>query len=325
MSPKRRPVLLLGPAADPQLDAVGRALAARGVPHVKLDGATLDQGTPCTWTAQNALLGTLDLLNVHAVYVRQIPLAWPPLGTRDDTPVVLAGWMTPYMLSREREAFWRAVLMAWKDRGIRVLNPPVADRVAQNKPHQLDVARRLGVPVPETCITNDIQALRAFCRKHGDVAVKPLDGGALTQRLGSTVPRAMQRALAAAPVIAQRFIPGDDVRLYMLGNRVLSCARIVLKAPADDFRADPDYQAGRALYERVNLPGTLLGKATAWMRACGLVFAGLDLKRAPGGAFTFLEMNSSPIFMDQQDKTGDDLAGGLAGWLAAPRRLTRRS
>ena len=42
------------------------------------------------------------------------------------------------------------------------MNPPAADEVGQRKVRQLQLARRVGLSVPDTLITNDPSSARAF-------------------------------------------------------------------------------------------------------------------------------------------------------------------
>jgi len=46
------------------------------------------------------------------------------------------------------------------------VSDPNKQRTAENKIVQLDAARRVGLRVPDTIISNDPDSVRAFCRKH---------------------------------------------------------------------------------------------------------------------------------------------------------------
>ncbi|HVE84689.1 MAG TPA: hypothetical protein VND93_17655, partial [Myxococcales bacterium] len=48
------------------------------------------------------------------------------------------------------------------------------------------------------------------------------------------------------------------------------------------------------------------------VRACGLVVAGVDLKRA-GERWTFLEINGAPRYLDVEEKTGDAITAAIIG------------
>ncbi|MBI5498137.1 MAG: hypothetical protein HY904_24255 [Deltaproteobacteria bacterium] len=298
-------VVLVGPPGDAQVRAVTRALGGRAE---LLDVSALAHGEPFTLDPARPPLPA-------AVYVRALPSTFPPLRPgADGRALVAERWLTPFMLARERADVVTGLLLEWHARGVRLLNPPGPGGFAQNKLQQLLCGQRLGVPLPRTRVTNDPAAARAFIRRHRQVIAKPASGGALARVVG---PREPLHALRASPVILQERIPGDDVRLFLLGGRVLSCRALRLPgAPVVDFRGSAAYQAGRATYEPVRLPADIRRAAVAWARANGLVLAGVDLRRTPRGRLVFLECNSSPIWLDQEEKTGDSVTAAVAAWLA---------
>ena len=51
------------------------------------------------------------------------------------------------------------------------------------------------------------------------------------------------------------------------------------------------------------------------MRACGLVFSGIDFILQADGRWVFLEANSSPIYMDIEQKTKSPITDALADFL----------
>lgn len=323
---RRAAVLLVGRQTDPQLRAVAAALDALGAPHHTVDGHQL-----CVGGSLQISLGSGPprvrwqgrvLARPAAVYLRSLPGVWPPVGHADDgQPVVLARWMVPYMQSREREAALGGLLQHWHAQGVPMLNPPAASRAVQNKPHQLMTATALGVPVPPTLLTNHPDAAERFARTHRKAIAKPVGGGAHTLMLHAPLSKAQRTAVAASPVLVQKQAPGQDVRLYLLAGRMVSCAALDLPdGPWTDFRQSPAYQLGNARYVSLSPPRSVVAHARRWARACNLVFAGMDLRLSSRGRWVFLEANASPIFMDQQEKTGDDIAGALAGWLAGQTR-----
>jgi glutathione synthase/RimK-type ligase-like ATP-grasp enzyme len=54
-------------------------------------------------------------------------------------------------------------------------------------------------------------------------------------------------------------------------------------------------------------------------RRCSLRFAGIDIKRTPEGRHVFLELNSSPIYLDVEWKLGHPISRAIAE-LALGRR-----
>jgi glutathione synthase/RimK-type ligase-like ATP-grasp enzyme len=47
------------------------------------------------------------------------------------------------------------------------------------------------------------------------------------------------------------------------------------------------------------------------------VFAGIDLKHTPNGEWLFLELNSSPVYLDVERKLGHPISEALADLLIA--------
>jgi glutathione synthase/RimK-type ligase-like ATP-grasp enzyme len=86
-----------------------------------------------------------------------------------------------------------------------------------------------------------------------------------------------------------------------------------------DFRADPLYSDGKAHYERVVLPSHVEEVCKAAGRDCGLPFAGIDIKHSLSDQWFFLELNSSPIYLDVERKLGDPISRALADYLLTHR------
>ena len=185
----------------------------------------------------------------------------------------------------------------------------------QSKPLQLELLRRLGAPLPRTLISNDPQQIRAFhaaeVASGGDVIFKPLLGGAITRLLDGAVLDQLE-AVRAAPVIFQQRIHGDDIRVVLVGDRLVSAVAIRTPQSHLDFRDDPVYCSGSAAYEPVLLPEAVLALCRRAAAACGLVFAGIDLKHTPGGEWLFLELNSSPVYLDVERKLEHPISAALA-------------
>jgi glutathione synthase/RimK-type ligase-like ATP-grasp enzyme len=89
-----------------------------------------------------------------------------------------------------------------------------------------------------------------------------------------------------------------------------------------DFRDDPVYSSGEAMYRDVALPEPVQRFCRAAARACGLTFAGIDIKLR-GKDFVFLELNSSPIYMDVELKMGHRISRALARRVVEGARAAR--
>lgn len=302
---------IFGSDEDPQVHAVARELRALGAEDVLIRDDALDAGLPLSSLDGRIDYRGLDADVLEGFYLRTIPAPYAPYLERDDDLVLYEDWHTRYMQTRERASFYVAWLLTLQARGVRLVNGPHAASVLQYKPFQLDALRRLGARVPRTLISNDPDAVRAFHAQVKDVIFKPVMGGALTQVLEGEALDELEQ-VRSAPVIFQERIAGDDLRVMLAGGEVVSAVAIRTPEQHLDFRGDPAYQGGDATYDDVRLPDDVQRFCREAARACGLVFAGIDIKRTPGGEWVFLELNSSPIYLDVELKLGHPISRAVA-------------
>ncbi len=302
---------IFGTDDDPQVEAVAKALRALGAEDVLLRADSLDEGLPLSELDGRMIYRGLDVTDLDGIYLRSVPAPYAPYLERDDDLVLYEDWFTHYMQSRERASFYVAWLLSLADRGVRLVNPPQAASVLQYKPFQLHALRKVGAAVPRTLISNDPEAVRAFHAEVPQVIFKPIMGGAITLPLDE---QALERLgdVAQSPVIFQERVDGDDLRVMLAGDDLVSCVAIRTPSQHLDFRADPAYSGGDAQYEEVTLPDAVVAQCRAAARLCGLRFAGLDIKRTADGRFVFLELNSSPIYLDVEWKLGHPISRAIA-------------
>src|SRR5262245_22947541 len=267
------------------------------------------------------LLGGVRVDDVQAALVRAVPLPSAPAVEREGEWVLHGDWFAGYMQSRERAALYACWLRGLEHAGVPVVNPLVAASSVAFKPFQLRVLRRMGAPVPRTVVTNDPDEVRRFAREvggAGEVVYKPVEGGALARVLEE---EALERLelLRRAPAIFQERVRGADVRVVLVGGRVVSAVEIAGTEEEGrplDFRGDPAYARGDAGYRAVRLPAEVERMCAGAAHACGLVVAGVDFKRS-GEAWTFLELNSAPRYLDVEWKTGEPITAAIVDDLLA--------
>ena len=302
---------ILGTDDDLQVQAVAREIRALGAEDVLIRSDALDEGLPFSELDGRTLYRGTDVEDLEGLYLRSVPAASAPSLEKDDELVLSEDWFERYMQERERSAFFMAWLLKLQDRGARLINPPHAASVLQYKPFQLHALRGAGARVPRTLISNDPEAVRAFHAQVKDVIYKPVTGGAITRVLDEETLDALE-AVRGAPVIFQERIAGDDLRVMLAGGEIVSSVAIRTPHQHLDFRADPVYSGGEATYEEVRLPAQVEAQCRKAARTCGLVFAGIDLKHALSGEWVFLELNSSPIYLDVELKLGHPISRAIA-------------
>jgi len=208
-----------------------------------------------------------------------------------------------------------------------MVNPVDRAARARDKGLQLRVARRLGLRVPETLVTNCPDTARAFCRRFGEVVFKTLNppqvdqDGACSWISTTLLDPADLDALDGLrhgpgifqPRVAKRF----DLRVTLVGERVFPVEIHSQGQPgtAVDFRRC--WALGVDLPHRVHrLPRPVRARCLALARALGLVYCALDLVVTPEGEYVFLEANPAGQYGWIEHATGLPITRALAGLLA---------
>ncbi len=303
---RRDCVIIVGNAGDAHAAAVARTLRARGVRAEFLDFSNFPIRATLAWDPQRHTGGldlggvTVDLDTLRSVY-------W-----RTATRTVAAPQLRSDLRGFAADEARRSMEVMLRGLSCPVINSPEAVAAHRFKPLQSAQVGAVGISTPATLVTNDPAHLAKFYATHpGGVIVKPVGGGAYVRRL---VAADLQRhaSIRACPMQYQAWIPGEDVRVFVIGDAVYA-ARIVTRNPDHvDFRTDP---------EHVSVADVLAPEAEAMCRTIartlGLRFTGIDLRRQSDGHYVFLEANPSPMFLRFARDTGHPLLAALVELLLA--------
>ncbi|MEV0375649.1 MvdC/MvdD family ATP grasp protein [Streptomyces sp. NPDC050636] len=285
-----------------------------------------------------------------------------PAGGQPDFALTTPDGQVP--LDRCQVAWWRRVrpftvdrtLTTARDRGFAAgetghalhglfhslsctwVNPPMLDEIAHHKPYQWDVARRVGLALPRTLVTNQPERARRFIQDVGvgrtvfKAFLANVDAWRET-RLVRWEDLAHLEAVRYAPVIFQEFVPGADLRVTVVGDRVFAAE---IDASATSYPVDMRMVVDEALVRPVTLPPTLVDGLLRLMRRLGLVYGAIDLRRRPDGQYVFFEVNPAGQWLFVEERTGLPITAEVAALLsridergrqqaAAPRSLVGRS
>ncbi len=167
------------------------------------------------------------------------------------------------------------------------------------KPHQLDVARRCGLTVPETLVTNDPDSVRAFAKAIDEpLAAKNLSTAVIAEsgRLQAAFTRRLDPAalddlggVETTAHLFQSFVPkAYEARVTVVGEHIFGAAiHAGSEAAQLDFRADYD----SLTYSVVEPPENVKAGIRAFMASFGLFFGAFDFAITPDGEWVMFECN----------------------------------
>jgi glutathione synthase/RimK-type ligase-like ATP-grasp enzyme len=175
----------------------------------------------------------------------------------------------------------------------------------KEKPLQLRKVKEIGVEIPATLISNDAEQVIEFCQSQSSTIFKPVYGGTHTQLVTDfhLDPERLRLALRLSRVTIQEYIPGTNIRSYVIGNCVYSAE---IRSNSIDFRADED-----AELIPVELPESVRQQCSAITQALMLKWTAIDWRITPQGKYVFLEANPSPMFLHFEHQTGFPITQNL--------------
>lgn len=318
-------VLILARDVNPSADLVVAALGERGVPVFRTDLAAFPQALTV-----DARLGRNGWDGVLATEHREVRLSEiRSVWYRNPTGFALAEGMSE-MERRHAAAEARAGLSGvLSSLDVLWVNHPARQSDAL-KPRQLHVARRCGLNVPDSQITNRPEAVRDFAQGvHGALAGKTMAASLRVEssRLQMAYTRRIEPAelddLAGVDVTAhlfQRFVQPKafEARVTVVGTRVFAVAiHARSEAARVDWRADYD-----ALdYAVVKPPDEVTAGMLAFVKYFGLAFGAFDFVITPDHEWIMLECNPAGAYGWLEEALDLPITSALADLLAKGDRL----
>jgi hypothetical protein len=297
-------ILLWGLPEERPLERVRRELERLGAPTLVLDQHAVLE-TEVDLVVGSEVSGSIrardrriDLRSVTASYVR-------PYDSRRLPEVIETGEQHHAGAVEETLYSWAEITPAL------VINRRGAMAANGSKPYQMEQIRSFGFAVPETLLTTDPDAARAFWERHGTVVYKSVSGvRSIVSRLCSEHVERLAD-VSHCPTQFQRFVPGRDHRVHVVGDEIFACEVI---SEADDYR----YPAHHPVEIRsCKLPREVEERCRLLATAARLPVAGIDLRRTLEGDWYCFEVNPSPAFTYYESRTAQPLGRAVARLLAA--------
>ena len=299
-------ILLWGLGTERPFEVMYEELERQGLPVLLVDQRDVAE-TVVELTAGAELSGRIrtpthdvDLREVTAAYVR-------PCDSRLLPSVARAG---------QGSELWRhattiaELLSTW----IELTPALVVNRFSSmgsngSKPYQLQIIRSHGFDVPDTLVTTDAEAVRAFRERHGEIIYKSVSSvRSIVARLG---PERRLDDLVFCPTQFQQYVPGTDHRVHVVGCEIFPCEII---CAATDYRYPGDDEVE---LRACRLPPEIEERCFRLASAMNLPVAGIDLRRTPEGEWYCLEVNPSPAYSYYQAHAGLPISAAIARLLAS--------
>lgn len=331
-TPETEPtVLILTQEFDPTVDPVITTLTERGARVARIDLSyfprrltvtTSNFGEPRRLLHDRETGRIVDLDQIASVWYRR-PTAFD-FGTDMSAP--------------ERE-FARREAMQGVGGILRAtdclwVNRPDVDAVSELKPYQLDLARRLGMRVPRTLMTNDPQEVSdLLATADRPIAYKAFTGGVihypgafpaglLTTVVGDELREHLDRVGHTMCMFQEYVDKAYEVRLTVMGNTYFPVT--IDSQATDETKADWRGLSSTMPYGPYRpLPDEVVKKTQALMAELGAVYGAVDFIVTPDGEYVFLEVNPMGQFMWMHHDLGLPMGDHLADLLMTGGPFTR--
>ncbi|MBI4616894.1 MAG: hypothetical protein HY720_24990 [Planctomycetes bacterium] len=307
---------IIGPPSDPQVSLLARKIEEAGGRPAVLDVPGMPANAPFEIGRGRLVLGGVDLAEIGSAYVRQIGSWWPlPRSefTADEWPAQRQVY-EEYRVEEPWRVALRQVLVWLLARRVPVVNAPERNVLHWTKPAQVWTLARRGHDVPATAAGNDREALAGFLERQGGRALyKPQAGYVYAKVLDAEALGCQE--IGFCPLQLQRFVPGENLRVYVVGERAIGAGVLL-------HDEGPDSRIGQQGVRVAQPPEAVLAAAVAACRALGLEFSAVDFQWDCNRA-ALLEANTSPMFAGFEEMTGIDVSGALARHLVE-RALSRK-
>lgn len=287
----RPEVLILSNRHDYASDYICSQLWEQGIPYLRLNTDDMPEMELCLYPTEPRLEGVVSGLEfcidsaLRSVYFR-CPVflrEMPGIALPAHDQMVRSQWASFVRnLTVFQEALW--------------VNHPGKTYLSENKALQLLEARKAGLTVPRSIVTNSTKKVTTEFAGESRVMLKSLD--TLLVRQGDVeafayaipwnLSELAKETMSAAPATVQPYFePKVDWRVTVVGKKLFA-VKILKdeKGVSGDWRLEKD----RVRFVPSNLPAPVSSACLRLTKQLGLIFGAIDLVEV-GGEFVFLEIN----------------------------------
>jgi glutathione synthase/RimK-type ligase-like ATP-grasp enzyme len=303
-------VLILARRLDRESDYVGIDLMRKGLDYVRINIEDIPNLLKVRYSINQDIQSIkflvdrreIDAAQVSAVYLRNFEM--PAIKFKGDKLSKLFSfeqWDDAYAIMQ------KALKCAW-------VNAVDATRLANDRVHQLSVAKNVGFDIPETIITNDPEKAKDFYSSHrGRVIIKALHhhGVQVGDRVYSMYTHKITNRdlyylndLINAPcVLQEKVFKKSDIRITVVGKQIF--------AVEIDSQSTPKGRNDLHRCSLVKLPKRSIelnkcdrDKCIKLLASFGLHYGALDLVKDRSDRLIFLEINPTGDWLWIEQQTG---------------------
>lgn len=205
------------------------------------------------------------------------------------------------------------------------VNYPARDTAASLKLFQLQIAKSVGIKIPETLITNESGVAKSFYEKFdGNVIYKlvtevsnfslppyEFPHGIPTLPLRSSDLEHLAQVQHSPHLFQEKVDKQCDIRVTIIGKRIFA---FKIDSQKGDGKVDwrTDYTVPMTPW---NLPNALSTKCLNLMHRLGLNYGAMDFCVDQGGEYIFLEVNPAGQYLWLEERTQQPMSQELASLL----------
>lgn len=304
-------ILVCGSSAEAPVQMLVESLEKIKAPYLLLEQGSLHENVKLRWQIddhgisgqmmiRDEVLNVNDILSVYHRFVEPEDF----FGPDEPRPVI----------DRSRSVL-RALMDLFDILNTRVVNIRRPMMSNNSKPYQGILIKRAGFSVPDTCITNDRQALVKFRNGHPSLIYKSISSvrSIVSELNKENITRL--GSLRSLPTQFQEKVEGFNVRVHVVGKALFATQIITAST---DYRY-ASRQGLSSTFKAYILTDDLRDKCLRLARICKLDFAGIDLIINPEKTYC-LEINPSPGYSYYQEATGQPISDALAQYLLGTDR-----
>ena len=209
--------------------------------------------------------------------------------------------------------------------GVRWINNPNNIKKAQIKLSQLEVARSLGLSIPNTIVTNRMEFAKKFIEDNKEIACKALitttaeiNGKTYhlyTSKLDKNKALENIENVEYSPTCFQKYIRKyRELRVTIIGDNIFCCeidSQILDKTKNDWRTVDPS----TIPHKIVDIPESIKNSLYAFLKYYDLTFGAFDLIKTENNDYVFLENNPNGQWYWIEMLTGAPMAKAMANHL----------